>query len=99
MSVIPRVLHGSSGSEDDVGGEAALFRSIDPPPRLGDPTSIAFGDTLRMHHKKTRTISRFRPPSCAGTLPDVPQVLQRATFERPSSDLATNDFRCSLGIL
>lgn len=52
MSVMPRVLHGSSGSEGDVGGEASLFRSIDSPSRAGIP--ISFGDTLRMHRKEVQ---------------------------------------------
>lgn len=53
MSVMPRVLHGSSGSEDDVGGEAALFSSIDSFLLIG--SSISLGDTLRMNAlKKTR---------------------------------------------
>jgi len=70
MSVIPRVLHGSSGSEDDVSGEAAFVRSIDPPPRPGDP--ISFGDTLRMHCKKAGMIRKAVDPTMGiETLLDV----------------------------
>lgn len=48
MSLMSRVLHGSSGSVGDVGGETALFRSIDSL-LLCAGSSVSFGDTLCMH--------------------------------------------------
>lgn len=57
MSVIPRVLHGSSGSEGDTGGEeATLFHSIDSLLLTG--SSISLGDILRMHRKKSGRLGK-----------------------------------------
>lgn len=64
MSLMPRVLHGSSGSVGDVAGETALFRSIDSL-LLGPASSISFGDTLCMHRAEQKPLNERSIVSCA----------------------------------
>lgn len=72
MSLMSRVLHGSSGSVGDVTGETALFRSIDSLLRRAG-SSASFGDTLWMHRAEQeplneRPIGQLSPPRSKGVM-------------------------------
>lgn len=67
MSLMPRVLHGSSGSVGDVAGETALFRSIDSL-LLRAVSSISLGDTLCMHRAEQKLLNER---STVGVLTDT----------------------------